>query len=79
MVGTYGKKSNSIRAEKTKALSLYSFVIKKISEFGGLMFVLYLAMWILVRTCTRNQMESYLVSELYAYQNKQTQSYNPDK
>ena len=59
--------------------SLYSFVIKKISELGGLIVVLYLAMWILVRACTRNKMENYLVSELYAYQNKQTQSYNPDK
>ena len=28
---------------------------------------MYGAMWILVRACTRNQMEDYLVSELFAY------------
>ena len=43
----------------------FRLIMRLVADLGGIALVLYSLCWVLVRLCTENQLENYLVSELF--------------
>ena len=61
----YTTSSNDIEYEGNDWKFFFLLISRLVGNFGGIAVVLYGICWVLARCCTRNQLENYLVSELF--------------